>query len=981
MGFKDFIKPGWKHPDPARRLKTVQRMTAPAVLADVYKNDPDYTVRKAAVERMHDQKQLTEIVKNETDVIIRLIAVWKIKDTNLLHEIAQNDQDKDIRQVAAWKSTNPGLAQQAKNAASYAERKAGILGLSPEGASGISDQLLLKDIAMHDRDAYLRAEAVNKISSQTILTDIIKKSRDLNTREAAVSQITDQELLLDIAKYHSAEKRAKLYFKLQIAIVTIIVLAVIGLMVLHRTSVSNSKHDLFAGQKALSEDAYNYLIQDKKSFIVFLLVKVNSPDYNTVDRSLAYLQRLKPDIHELVPALLKALPGKDNAIKRKIGATIVEMGPSAVPVLIKVCVDGKSADVRLATIKLLNKIGVAKKEYVPSLLKLLNSKHSDIKMYTLKKLGQIGPDAAAAVPFLIKELGVRNEHKAYALETLVKIGKPAVPSLINKLGDSNDEIKKDAARTLGKIGPEAVAAVPELIKTFSECGPNIRQAAAEALGNIGPAAQAAVPNLIKALGDLNSSIRLTASKALDKIGPEAKNAVPDLIKILGDQRASVRQAATEILGKIGPNAKNAVPVLIKSLNDHDFKVRHSATQALGKIGSNAKNAVPVLIKSLNDHDFKVRHSATQALGKIGSNAKNAVPVLIKSLNDHDFTIRQAAIQALGKIGPDAKNAVPTLITKLKETDENTRKFAVESLTQIGKYAVISLSDRILLTDIAKNAKEYAVRNVTYRLMTKNDLSKLEDQAYLSDIAKHDSDGNVRMVAVSRLSGLALVYVAPGSFQMGSSRYNSEKPVHQVTISQGYGLGKYPVTQNEYQSIIGRNPSELKGGNRPVERVSWHDAVKFCEKLTSRERVAGRLPAGFKYRLPTEAEWEFAARGGVKSRGYKYSGSDNIDSVAWYDSNSGDKTHKVGTKNPNELGIYDMSGNVWEWCLDDWYDNYKGAPSNGSRRGDGTGSLRVYRGGSWSHCARYCRSAIRNGNSPGSTRGTVGFRVAFVCSSL
>ncbi len=228
---------------------------------------------------------------------------------------------------------------------------------------------------------------------------------------------------------------------------------------------------------------------------------------------------------------------------------------------------------------------------------------------------------------------------------------------------------------------------------------------------------------------------------------------------------------------------------------------------------------------------------------------------------------------------------------------------------------------------------------------------------------------------AELMGMKFVYVAPGSFQMGSNDGGSaEKPVHRVTISRGYWIGKYEVTQDEYQSIMGSNPSRFKGGNNPVEMVSWNDAVKFCEKLTERERAAGRLPSGYEYRLPTEAEWEYAARGGNKSRGYKYSGSDSIDNVAWYSSNSRNKTHEVGTKSGNELGIHDMSGNVWEWC-NDRYGNYPGG-STTDPTGASLGSSRVYRGGSWANYSGNCRSAFRTSALSGGTNFSIGFRVAF-----
>ena len=228
-------------------------------------------------------------------------------------------------------------------------------------------------------------------------------------------------------------------------------------------------------------------------------------------------------------------------------------------------------------------------------------------------------------------------------------------------------------------------------------------------------------------------------------------------------------------------------------------------------------------------------------------------------------------------------------------------------------------------------------------------------------------------------GMKLVYVAPGSFMMGADdneAYDDEQPVHKVTFTQGYWIGKYPVTQEEYEHIMGFNLSRFEGPRLPVESVSWKDAVLFCKKLTRQEHQKGRLPSGYEFRLPTEAEWEFAARGGTDSMGYKYSGSDTIDHVAWYDDNSNHETHEVGLKAPNELDLYDMSGNVWEWCMDDWHDNYDGAPSNGSRWGDGTGSYRVNRGGSWFNSSRSCRSAVRYDSSPGNASIDLGFRVVF-----
>ena len=207
----------------------------------------------------------------------------------------------------------------------------------------------------------------------------------------------------------------------------------------------------------------------------------------------------------------------------------------------------------------------------------------------------------------------------------------------------------------------------------------------------------------------------------------------------------------------------------------------------------------------------------------------------------------------------------------------------------------------------------------------------------------------------------MVYVQGGTFTMGatseqgSDAGSDEKPTHRVTLSS-YMIGQTEVTQALWQAVMGNNPSYFKGDSRrPVECVSWDDCQTFLRKLNSL--------TGQRFRLPTEAEWEFAARGGTKSLGYKYSGSNNIGDVAWYDDNSGSTTHPVGTKQPNELGIYDMSGNVWEWC-NDWYGGnyYSSSPSN-NPQGPSSGSDRVLRGGSWGLSTRSCRVSDKDCRIP------------------
>jgi formylglycine-generating enzyme required for sulfatase activity len=208
--------------------------------------------------------------------------------------------------------------------------------------------------------------------------------------------------------------------------------------------------------------------------------------------------------------------------------------------------------------------------------------------------------------------------------------------------------------------------------------------------------------------------------------------------------------------------------------------------------------------------------------------------------------------------------------------------------------------------------------------------------------------------------MEFVYISAGSFKMGNG---DAKSVHDVTISKPFEMGKYEVTQAQWQAVMGNNPSYFKNCDQcPVEQVSWGDAQKFINKLNAKND-------GYEYRLPTEAEWEYACRAGTTG---DYAG--NLDSMAWYDSNSGSKTHPVGQKQPNAFGLYDMHGNVWEWCQD-WYDEnyYKNSPST-DPKGASSGSNRVLRGGGWYDFARYCRAAFRNGVTPVLRSDLLGFRL-------
>ena len=221
----------------------------------------------------------------------------------------------------------------------------------------------------------------------------------------------------------------------------------------------------------------------------------------------------------------------------------------------------------------------------------------------------------------------------------------------------------------------------------------------------------------------------------------------------------------------------------------------------------------------------------------------------------------------------------------------------------------------------------------------------------------------------------MVFVAGGTFLMGATieqlgdAAKDETPTHQVTLDSFY-ICKYQVTQSLWEEVMGHNPSYFKGENLPVENVSWNECQDFILRLNAM--------SGKNFRLPTEAEWEFAARGGNNSRGYKYAGSNNLNEVAWYGDNSGKQTHPVGTKSPNELGLYDMSGNVWEWCQD-WYGKYN-IKVEKNPQGPMISffrtffSSRVLRGGSWDSLAWSCRLSFRNLGSPGHRGSYYGLRL-------
>ncbi len=267
-----------------------------------------------------------------------------------------------------------------------------------------------------------------------------------------------------------------------------------------------------------------------------------------------------------------------------------------------------------------------------------------------------------------------------------------------------------------------------------------------------------------------------------------------------------------------------------------------------------------------------------------------------------------------------------------------------------------------------------------RDLTQKEADKRPTSYVYKEISSYQAASPNARAQIASLPGM--IQVNGGTFIREFKGSFFKRNVQNTVSVSSFLIGKHPVTQREWQDVMGSNPSFFKGDELPVESVTWYDAIEYCNKRSIKEglkpcysRVKKNIICDWSangYRLPTEAEWEFAARGGNQSNGYSYSGSNDLDSVAWYQSNSNGITHRVGTKSPNELGIYDMSGNVWEWCWD-WCDNYASASQN-DPKGATSGISRVLRGGSW-NCNDYnCRVAFRSNDDPGFRNLNNGLRV-------
>jgi formylglycine-generating enzyme required for sulfatase activity/serine/threonine protein kinase len=335
------------------------------------------------------------------------------------------------------------------------------------------------------------------------------------------------------------------------------------------------------------------------------------------------------------------------------------------------------------------------------------------------------------------------------------------------------------------------------------------------------------------------------------------------------------------------------------------------------------------------------------------------------------------------ITPDQLQTADKKVSEEERKSQNQTALTQDEQQKLAKERAALEEERIRLQQERERRQREEAEDRAWQLAQSSN-TKSSYENYLRDYpsGRYAAQARQKIEELNKISLPApiqklindMVSVQGGTFSMGCTSeqggdcYDDEKPTRSITL-RTYSIGKYEVTQAQWRAVMNNNPSKFSGcDNCPVENVSWEEVQDFIRKLNQM--------TGQKFRLPTEAEWEFAARGGNKSKGYKYSGSNNLGSVAWHDGNSS-KTQSVGQKQANELGLYDMSGNVAEWCSD-WYGTYSSSSSQTDPRGPTTGNYRVVRGGNWLSSERKCRVSDRASWIPTHSKETLGFRLAMSC---
>ena len=392
-----------------------------------------------------------------------------------------------------------------------------------------------------------------------------------------------------------------------------------------------------------------------------------------------------------------------------------------------------------------------------------------------------------------------------------------------------------------------------------------------------------------------------------------------------------------------------------------------------------KKIIPVCIDNSVYHDDVILYISRLSHIDYYDNPEKGRQELIRSINAYLAEEELAEVQ---KIAEEKRRQEELERQRKQQEDEKKRQekiadteskiAALESQRVERKKVVLQKEQELKLAQVDLEECEAKIKKLQSKLEELREPNKKVAEEKAKQLAeKKRLEEATQAVKTFTVGGVSfnMIRVERGRFQMGASEkdtdaYRYENPQHWVNLSDYY-MGETVVTQALWKAVMGTNPSAFKGDNNPVEKVNWNDCQEFIKKLN--------VKTGQTFRLPTEAEWEYAARGGNKSKGYKYAGSSHAEDVAWCSDNSGEKTHPVKTKKPNELGLFDMSGNVWEWCQD-WYEDYSNLEQtnpNGALRG----SYRVYRGGSWSLTAWYCRVSNRSYNLPAYSYYNLGFRLA------
>ena len=353
------------------------------------------------------------------------------------------------------------------------------------------------------------------------------------------------------------------------------------------------------------------------------------------------------------------------------------------------------------------------------------------------------------------------------------------------------------------------------------------------------------------------------------------------------------------------------------------------------------NKILVEIKKALEIAEKGRNEDQQCFTKLENKHKEEISQLKKELSS-----RLSEVNDLNAIISEKEEKQKAIERELKQIETKRKEEEQNFLTQ----------EKKLKEEVSKLKQELSSSLAEIQKLRRT--FEYETQSRAEQERKNQGLFTANGVTFKMVAVQGGTYTMGATSEQGSDAWDTEKPAHKETVSD-FMIGETPVTQELWQAVMGSNPSNFTGDiQRPVERVSWDDCQTFIRKLNQL--------TGENFRLPTEAEWEYAARGGNKSRGYKYSGSNNVGTVAWYYYNSGNTTHRVKTKQPNELGIYDMSGNVWEWCQDKYSSDYNSPRNSGNR---------VLRGGCWRGSAWDVRVSNRGGN-PGYRNFSYGLRLAF-----